>query len=89
MARTCAGYLDVLLPLLQGMPAAQRSTLHIALYGLLSAAQEAGLVVADRMCASCSHYGSRRGRPYCELLGKTLMPEEHRVDCPEHEPMAS
>lgn len=85
MAEEAAGHLDALMPLLDRLSTAKRDQLYTGLFEFLDAARARGMVRADRMCVTCAHYGARDGRPYCALLRKALAPQDHRVDCPEHQ----
>ncbi|MFN3874330.1 MAG: MarR family winged helix-turn-helix transcriptional regulator [Flavobacteriales bacterium] len=84
-AGRCAAHLDALLPPLRGLPDAERTALYSALFKLLDGARRAGMVRADRMCVTCAHYTMKRGRPFCALLERLMAPEDHRLDCPEHQ----
>lgn len=84
-AERSAAYLDPLLLLLRAVDQPERPVLYSALFKMIDAARLAGLVRVDRMCVTCAHYAARQGKPYCALMRVRLAPEDHRVDCPEHQ----
>ncbi|MFZ1692997.1 MAG: MarR family winged helix-turn-helix transcriptional regulator [Flavobacteriales bacterium] len=83
-AAKCAAHLDPLHALLRDLSHDQRDRLYASLFALTVEARRAGLVRVERMCVTCAHYGTRAGKPFCALLNKRLLPQEHRMDCPEH-----
>lgn len=66
----------------------QRRVVLQSLLSMIRDLQKAGIISAQRMCFSCSHYEDRKGTHYCKLLQSKLQPEAIRIDCAEHEPAA-
>ncbi len=45
-----------------------------------------GIIQVQRTCFACRFYaGDRKGKHFCNLLGKNLLDKEIRLDCPEFE----
>ncbi len=53
--------------------------------GLIFQLQQSGFISLQRMCFTCSHFSSAKGRNYCGLVNSELKRSEIRMDCPEHE----
>ena len=43
-----------------------------------------GILTVQRTCYGCKFYSEKKENHYCELLKKTLLDNEIRVDCPEY-----
>ena len=69
----------------------QKAALWDALLHLLKTMEAQGLIPHQRMCFSCKHFakGENGTGYYCRLMQKELTALELRIDCAEHERMAS
>ena len=70
---------------------AERATTLRVLLGEIARLQHAGIITVNRSCLTCRHYQppGTRTRARCLLLDTTLRDHDLRVDCPEHQPVAS
>ncbi|MBS1614957.1 MAG: winged helix-turn-helix transcriptional regulator [Bacteroidetes bacterium] len=63
----------------------QKEALFTGLIQLIRELNKQGIISIQRMCFTCGHYEQKEGRHYCKLLQQQLLPNELRLDCPEHE----
>ncbi len=68
-----------------------RATTLRVLLGEIARLQLAGIITVNRSCLTCRHYKSPGAgtRARCLLLDVALRHHDLRVDCPEHQPIAS
>lgn len=69
----------------------ERATTLRVLLGEIARLQHAGIITVNRSCLTCRHYQSpgARTRARCLLLDTMLRDHDLRVDCPEHQTIAS
>lgn len=76
---------------LAALLADDQGRLLAGLLQLIAGLQADGLVPHQRMCLTCRFFQpapSRSGTHYCTLLDAPLLPEQLRIDCPEHQESA-
>ena len=61
----------------------ERESLLVKLLDIISTLQTIGFINPQRMCYNCGYYTGATDGPYCQLLEKSLPPENLRLDCPE------
>ncbi|MBW2937617.1 MarR family winged helix-turn-helix transcriptional regulator [Aureisphaera sp. CAU 1614] len=58
-----------------------------SLFGTLSELiyklNQSGILTIQRTCYGCSFYDKNEDSDFCNLLGKALLPQDIRIDCPE------
>lgn len=58
-----------------------------SLFGTLSELiyklNQSGILTIQRTCYGCTFYHKNEGSDFCNLLGKALLPQDIRIDCPE------
>ena len=58
-----------------------------SLFGTLSELiyklNQSGILTIQRTCYGCSFYHKNEDSDFCNLLGKALLPQDIRIDCPE------
>lgn len=67
----------------------QKTIMLNGLLKLIYDLNKSGVITIQRMCFTCAYYNSENGIHYCNLLKTKLAESEIRVDCPEHEVLAS
>jgi DNA-binding MarR family transcriptional regulator len=70
---------------LQNIPPNKKESLFVGLQEMIFSLHQTGVISIQRMCLTCSHHEMIKKNHYCNLLNKTLMPDELRIDCPEHQ----
>ncbi len=90
VAADVAGELRPILRAETGTTTDRATTLRVLL-GEIARLQHAGIITVNRSCLTCRHYQSRGARTQarCLLLETALRDQDLRVDCPEHQQIAS
>lgn len=94
MARKLASWAEVIREAIADFPAADKTIVMKFLMRLLAALQQAGVITIARMCLTCKFFQPEahphaRAPHHCGLLNKPLADVELRLDCPEHQTLAS
>lgn len=94
MARKLASWAEVIREAIADFPAEDKTIVMKFLMRLLAALQQAGVITIARMCLTCKFFQSEahphaRAPQHCGLLNKPLADIELRLDCPEHQTLAS
>lgn len=63
----------------------QKQILFESLLGLIETLNKKGIISIQRNCFSCKFYEHKNTDSYCNLLHKTLLKSEIRMDCQEHQ----
>jgi len=56
---------------------------------IIHSLQSKGFIPAQKMCFSCKYYSLKGKHHYCSLLEQNLKIEELKINCPEHQAIAS
>lgn len=90
-AMLLASYATPFLDSVNTLSELQKQSLWNALLNLLRTMENQGLIPHQRMCFSCKHFeqNSANNRYYCRLMQTPLCIDELRIDCNEHERIAS
>ncbi|NAS14006.1 MarR family winged helix-turn-helix transcriptional regulator [Poritiphilus flavus] len=72
---------------LKDMPQSRKEAFFHELYYLISRLSSDGVISVNRMCVSCKFFERSENGTYCRFLEKVLSPGDHRIDCPEHQPV--
>ncbi len=66
-----------------------RDTTLVLMLESIASLHRSGVITVDRSCLTCTHYdaGDDGAPAHCRLLDLELSPANHRVDCPEHQPL--
>lgn len=83
--RTAGFTNDVRRPI-ENLPDADKESMLNSLLNIISHLNQTGVITIQRMCSTCTHYQNNTdGTHYCNLLNQTLLNNDLRIDCPEHE----
>jgi DNA-binding MarR family transcriptional regulator len=63
----------------------QKEVLLDSLSEMIYRLHKAGIITIQRMCQTCRFLQNREEGHYCQLLQKSLLKSDFRVDCPEHQ----
>lgn len=63
----------------------QKEAMLSGLLRLIYELNRAGVITLQRMCFTCTHFRTREGAPFCNLLQIRLAAGDLRIDCPEHQ----
>lgn len=61
----------------------EKTILWKLLQKIILESNRSGLISIQRMCMNCQFYKKRKSGHYCNLLKKTLLVSEIRIDCPD------
>ncbi len=78
-------------PALQGLQPGQKEDILLSILHLIKALQQSGLISLQRMCFTCRHYRAdiSGSAHYCNLLEERLTVSALRIECVEHDPLAT
>jgi len=67
----------------------EQGGLLLSLLKVLERLEESGALQKANMCLTCQHYQANSSGAYCLLLQRDLQPQDHRLSCPEHNPVVT
>lgn len=88
-AHKLSGWADSVREAIAPIPEPDKIVTLNSLMSLIYELQKSGTVTVARMCLSCRHFvqsPDATSPHFCNLLNKSLVSTELRVDCAEHEP---
>jgi DNA-binding MarR family transcriptional regulator len=83
-AELSASFAKVIQNPIDELPEIEKEKLLENLLKIIYDLNQKGIITIQRMCFNCQYYQIKEDNHYCNLLNKTIVSKELRVDCPEH-----